>query len=336
MEGILFKQYFLTVGIETTDAWRHAVNAPLDLLAFQAAAEAAYQALAETPGANEATTEQELIRPVLEALGWHDYLPQQGSQRNEDVPDLLLFPSSAAKQAALIAGSAGSLGHAAAVVESKRFGRELDAWSGQSETPSRQIRRYLTTADIETDGALRWGILTNGRVWRLYDQRARPRESGYFEADLGAILDSGSEHDLRVFQLLFRRASFLGIDGGPSFLEVALEEGRRYGERVADDLSGIAFDVFREILQGMADVSDASLDDIREAALILLYRILFVFYAEDRGLLPMHDPAYQGYGLRRRVRDDIAARIGSGQRLSDTANQLPRPLGDAVPHDRLG
>ena len=319
MEGTLFKQHFLTVGIQATDAWRNAVNAPRDLYAFPETAEAAYQALAETPGANEATTEQELIRPLLEALGWHDYLPQQGSQRNEDVPDLLLFQNSAAKQEAMRAGSSHALRHATALVESKRMGRELDSWDGHSETPARQIRRYLTTADIETDGALRWGILTNGRIWRLYDQRARPRESGYFEADLGDILARHSEHDLRVFQLLFRRTSFLGIDGGPSFLELALEEGRRYGERVADDLSGVVFDVFRELLQGMADASGASLPDLREAALIFLYRILFVFYAEDRGLLPMHDPVYQGYGLRRRVRDDIAVRLAAGQGFSDTA-----------------
>ena len=318
MEGTLFKQYFLTVGIEATDAW-NAVNAPLDLLAFKKAAKAAYEALAATPGANEATTEQELIRPVLEALGWHDYLPQQGSQRNEDVPDLLLFPSSAAKQAAMRGGSSSAIRHAAAVVESKRLERELDAWDGQSETPARQIRRYLTTADIETDGALRWGILTNGRMWRLYDQRARPRESGYFEADLGAILNGDSEHDLRVFHLLFRRGSFLGVDSGPSFLEMALEEGRRYGERVADDLSDVVFDVFLELLQGVADMSDANLPAIREAALIFLYRILFVFYAEDRGLLPMHDSVYQGYGLRKRVRDDIGERLGQRQCFSDSA-----------------
>lgn len=68
MEGTLFEQYFLTVGIEATDEWR-AVNAPLDLPPFQDAVREAYEALAATPGANEATTEQELIRPVLEALG---------------------------------------------------------------------------------------------------------------------------------------------------------------------------------------------------------------------------------------------------------------------------
>ena len=32
------------------------------------------------------------------------------------------------------------------------------------------------------------------------------------------------------------------------------------------------------------------LDEVREAALILLYRLLFLFYAEDRNLLPVRDP----------------------------------------------
>ena len=50
-----------------------------------------YDALQAHQNPNEAVTEQELIRPVLELLGWTDYLPQQGAARNEDIPDLLLF-----------------------------------------------------------------------------------------------------------------------------------------------------------------------------------------------------------------------------------------------------
>ena len=48
---------------------------------------------------------------------------------------------------------------------------------------------------------------------------------------------------------------------------------------------------------------------VRHAALIFLYRLLFVLYAEDRGLLPVNDSRYDDYGLRKRVRDDTARRI---------------------------
>lgn len=34
------------------------------------------------------------------------------------------------------------------------------------------------------------------------------------------------------------------------------------------------------------------LDEVREAALVLLYRLLFLFYAEDRNLLPVRDDRY--------------------------------------------
>ena len=133
------------------------------------------------------------------------------------------------------------------VEESKRFGLELDSRDkddrGQARTPHGQILRYLATADIASESAIRWGILTNGRTWRLYDYRARPRATGYYEADLATILQPERETDLRTFFLLFRRDSFIRQAGATrTFLEDALAEGRRYEERVAQDLSGVVFE----------------------------------------------------------------------------------------------
>ena len=177
-------------------------------------------------------------------------------------------------------------------------------------TPHGQIFRYLSTAEIASENRIRWGILTNGGVWRLYDCRSRPRASGYFEADLKTLLDPGNEDGLRVFHLLFRRDSFTLQKGAKTtFLEAALAEGRRYEERVAQDLSGVVFErIFPRLVQAIADATGKSLAKIREAALIFLYRLLFVLYAEDRGLLPVNDERYDDYGLRKRVRDDIARR----------------------------
>ena len=201
------------------------------------------------------------------------------------------------------------------VEESKRFGLALDTRDKDGETmagtPHGQILRYLSTAEIASESRIRWGILTNGGVWRLYDYRSRPRASGYFEADLKTLLDPGNEDGLRVFHLLFRRDSFTLEKGATTtFLEAALAEGRRYEERVAQDLSGVVFErVFPSLVQAIADATGKDLAKIREAALIFLYRLLFVLYAEDRGLLPVNDSRYDDYGLRKRVRDDIARRM---------------------------
>ena len=98
-------------------------------------------------------------------------------------------------------------------------------------------------------------------------------------------------------------------------------EGRRYDEKVAQDLSSVVFErVFPKLVEALATESGEELPRVREAALIFLYRLLFVLYAEDRGLLPVNDSRYDDYGLRKRVRDDIAQRTASGDIFSAIAS----------------
>ena len=315
MPGHLFTEYFLTEGIRATPEWRESVASADAFESFRDGVRERYGALSGSVDPNEAVTEQELIRPVLEMLGWTDYLPQQGAARNEDIPDHLLFQDADSKARVAAKGRAEErFSDALVIEESKRFGLPFDARDtdgrNRSRTAHGQILRYLSTAESETDGDLHWGFLTNGRVWRLYDYRARPRATAYFEADLGGMLESGDDDRLRVFYLLFRRDSFILRDGAvATFLDGALAEGRRYEEQVAQDLSSVVFEkVFPKLVEALADASGESLPDVRHAALIFLYRLFFVLYAEDRGLLPVNDSRYDDYGLRKRVRDDIRDR----------------------------
>ena len=317
MPGHLFTEYFLTEGIRATREWRASVSSAQTFDAFRDGVRERYEALSRAADPNEAVTEQEMIRPILELLGWEDYLPQQGTSQGEDIPDHLLFQGADSKARAVAQDRPEDrFSDALVVEESKRFGLPLDARDADSPNRWRtlhgQILRYLSTAESETDGDLHWGFLTNGGVWRLYDYRARPRATAYYEADLGEMLESGDEDRLRVFHLLFRRDSFVLRDGAvATFLDAALAEGRRYEEQVAQDLSSVVFEkVFPRLVGAMAHASGASLADVRHAALIFLYRLLFVLYAEDRGLLPVNDTRYDDYGLRKRVRDDIAERMG--------------------------
>ena len=326
MPGHLFTEYFLTEGIRATPEWRESVASADAFESFRDGVRERYGALSGSVDPNEAVTEQELIRPVLEMLGWTDYLPQQGAARNEDIPDHLLFQDADSKARAAAKGRAEErFSDALVIEESKRFGLPLAArdtdGGNRSRTAHGQILRYLSTAESETDGDLHWGFLTNGGVWRLYDYRARPRATTYFEADLGGMLESGDDDRLRVFYLLFRRDSFVLRDGAvATFLDGALAEGRRYEEQVAQDLSSVVFEkVFPKLVEALADASGESLPDVRHAALIFLYRLLFVLYAEDRGLLPVNDSRYDDYGLRKRVRDDIAERAKNQDVFSSIA-----------------
>ena len=72
-------------------------------------------------------------------------------------------------------------------------------------------------------------------------------------------------------------------------------------------------------MEAFAQESGECLVTNRDAALIFLYRLLFVLYAEDRGLLPVNDERYDDYGLRKPVRDNIAHRMAGGDTYSAIA-----------------
>ena len=249
MPGRLFTDYFLNGGIRVTSEWLVSAAAQAEFDAFSDGVRQRFETVSGYSEPNEAVTERDLIWPVLELLGWDDYLPQQGAAGNEDVPDLLLFPDADSRERATGRGAADQrYVDGVAVGESKRFGLPLDARDSErrkaSRTPHGQMLRYLSTAEIESDGRIRWGILTSGDVWRLYYSRARPRATGYFEADLGSVLDVLATKTRCACSTCCsgESRSCCGTEPVTTFLQTALDEGRRYEERVAADLSGTVFE----------------------------------------------------------------------------------------------
>jgi len=126
------------------------------------------------------------------------------------------------------------------------------------------------------------------------------------------------------------------LDGqGRTFHEFAFNEARLYEEKVSQDLGVRVFDnVFPQLADALAagdpDANLKSADylaELREATLILLYRLLFIFYAEDRNLLPVRDNRYDDYALRK-IREDIAKRQDSNDILSGTASRYWQHLKD--------
>lgn len=338
-QGSLFSADFLTDSITRLPDWIEISDAEIADLAGRLTGVFAKFPIGQTP--NEAQTEDDLIWKVLGVLGWDAHLRQQNlaPKGREDVPDGLLFKDDSAKaQANKTAEEWRRYEFGLAVVESKRWNRPLDRRSGQrgEETaPSTQMLRYLRRVEDLTTGKLRWGILTNGGRWRLYYQGARSVAENFFEIDLAQILgveghegglfslgESQRAHALRVFYLIFRKDAFTGTASDPrTFHQRALEEGRFYEERVAANLSNLVFgEVFPQLIHGIAKAApDALLQDVREAALILLYRLLFILYAEDRDLLPVRDSRYGDYGLRDKVRGNVGDRKTKNDVFSDTA-----------------
>jgi hypothetical protein len=331
IRGALFTRYFLEDGIINTNAYRAAD--PAQTNAFAEAVRSRWTALGQMEKPSEAETESEFIYPVLNLLGW-EHLPQQepGKGRH-DIPDALLFLSDAAKAKARSLRVAEGFRHGAVVVENEARDTPLDRASSSGEAPSSQILRYLSRAEVLSGGALRWGLLTSGRFWRLYWANARARAEGFVEFDLPALLgdlpppvpDSApADHWLRVFLLLFGRDSLKpkGVEGR-TFLDEALAEGRHYEQRITAALSRVVFDkVFPELVSAVAHETPGArpsdpawLAEARDASLRLLYRLLFLFYAEDRDLLPVGNEAYKQCSLRS-LRDEAAQIVDERRSLS--------------------
>ena len=335
-EGSLFAEGFLREAItELPDWWDVADAGPTDL---EAALRDLFDRFPTDLSPNESQTEDDLIWPVLARLGWTASLRQQNlsAHGRQDVPDGLLFADDASKDRAnRFAEEWKRYEHGLAVVESKRWLRPLDRRSGrrgEESAPSTQMLRYLRRIDDLTPGKVRWGILTNGARWRLYYAGARSVAEQFFELDLAAVLGypDGQEelgadeglHWLKVFWLVFRRQAFLlGAADERTFHERAIEEGRFHQERVASSLSALVFEhVFPDLVRALAEAdTEAPLPEVRDAALVLLYRLLFVLYAEDRDLLPVRDSRYDDYALREQVRGSIGHRKDQGDVFSATA-----------------
>ncbi|MBC6437123.1 MAG: Eco57I restriction-modification methylase domain-containing protein [Rhodobacteraceae bacterium] len=332
--GSLFTQDYLTSAIRREPAYQ-----TFNARALADALRPIFTAFPTEHTPSEARTEDDLIWKILGVLGWHHTERQVplAPRGRDNIPDGLLFLDEQAKaQANTHTDAWKKYQHGTVIVESKRWYRPLDRGTSEQDevtAPATQMLRYLRRGDDLTRGAVRWGFLTNGAVWRLYFQGVRSISEQFFETDLAALLHTEStaagddptrDHWLRVFALVFGRDSF--VPSAPdhrTFHIKALDEGWFYEERVTRNLSEMVFQtVFPNLAKAIAlNRPDAALDDVRQATLILLYRLLFLLYAEDRNLLPVGDHRYDDYGLRDAIRGDVRRRKDRNDIFSDTQDR---------------
>jgi len=282
--------------------------------------------------ANEAQTEDEFIKPGLELLGF-EYIPQIKYKRLGQInrPDYALFPDANTKDEAypLQDDQAKFFSRALGICEAKYWRRPLDRQTDEpgrdrfeNAIPGFQIVNYLIGTEVD------WGILTNGKLWRLYYQKARSRTTTYYEVDLEDILTRDEVEAFRYFYHFFNRRAFSEVDHtGKTLLERVYEGSITHAEKLGRDLKALVFEeIFIHLAEGfmeyrreelgIAEETKESLQEIFSATLRLLYRLLFILYAEARDLLPVSDRyGYYKYSLTK-LKQEIAQDIMRGERLS--------------------
>ena len=295
----LFSNYYLASRIVEQSQWMNTPNIESDYAAIKGL----FDAVAPNAGQfNEAQTERDFIQPVLEQLG-HVFQVQLTIQTSQGVrvPDYAFFASTDALNAAQPHINTNQFFKTAlAVGDAKKWSRNLDRKTQDggdpfnNQNPNYQIDSYLRNANKD------WGILTNGRQWRLYHRQTSYRLDSFYEVDLATLLsENGDLETFRYFYCLFRRDAFTPNANGTSFLDHVLGESQRYTVGVSDDLKNRVYDALRLLIGGFLDFphnpfdrANPPLDEIHTSCLILLYRILFILYAESRDLLPLDNRDY--------------------------------------------
>lgn len=160
---------------------------------------------------------------------------------------------------------------------------------------------------------VRLGLVTNGEHWLLVNA---PRgETTGFISWYGALWLE--EHiTLRAFRSLLGVQRFFGVDDSES-LEALLQASvtdqqevtdqlgyqvRKAVEVLVEALDHIDQDRNRTLLQGISET------ELYEAALTVMMRLVFLFSAEERGLLLLGDPLYDQYYAVSTLREQLQQR----------------------------
>ena len=197
---------------------------------------------------------------------------------------------------------------------------EIDSASPRFDGVS-PVSYALAQADREN---LDWVVAVAGGTLRLYP--AKPGvgtgRRGRSETFVEIALDLLSGDDAGYLWLLM---SAPALSEGGSVGDIL-----RTSEDYAADLGGrLRERVYREAMPSLARAVVAAMypesptaDDLQQAyqaALRILYRLLFVAYAEDRGLLPLHaSRSYREHSLKR-----IAQRLGEARRKDIEFGEQP-------------
>jgi len=160
---------------------------------------------------------------------------------------------------------------------------------------SHQTKHYLE----HTPSAIQWGVLTNGRKWRLYGTNDYETQT-YYEVDLPELLERGELESFKYFYVFFRPAAFRE-SAGTAFLDEVWSESETASQQLGEDLQDNVFTALRVLGRGFLETNDleidpddeAALDELKDQSLVLLYRLMFVLYAESRRLIHPEDRAAQ-------------------------------------------
>ena len=170
------------------------------------------------------------------------------------------------------------------------------------------------------------GLLFNGNALRLMSA-PRGESSGWLDFKVEDMLQTAGRPMVSALRLLLSERRLLGVPRDKR-LAALLADSRKYQSEVSERLAEQVLHSLYELLRGFQAAHNASRgellrealadnpDDVYRGLLTLVLRLVFLLYAEERGMLPQTATFLSGYGIAslfERLREDAA-------RYSDTTN----------------
>ena len=163
------------------------------------------------------------------------------------------------------------------------------------------------------------GLLFNGRVLRLLSA-PRGESSGWLDFRVADMIQSAGRPISTALRLLLGQTRLLSLPQSQR-LSALLEDSRKFQNEVSERLAEQVLHALYELLRGFQAAHDASggellrkpladqPDEVYRALLIVILRLVFLLYAEERDMLPEDETFLRYYsvaGLYERLREDAA------------------------------
>lgn len=163
------------------------------------------------------------------------------------------------------------------------------AGSGSSgRSPHDELQRFLNAADQQ------WSVVTDGLKLRVLRHYYHTYSRGYVEFDLESIFTNRNFQDFRALYRLCHASRFIESNESEAPLEQLYQVAVSTGVKIGEDLQSNVVEALEtlgngflnpelreELTEGNQDVADAYFQDL----LRILYRLLFLLFAEQRGMM---------------------------------------------------
>ncbi len=241
---------------------------------------------------NESQLEDEIIKPILSALGW-SLLSQEtkiisGLGQRIDISLFTDNEKCLAHTNMPPAKRHDTWDDITVLVESKRAGLPLDTKKvRKEENPYFQLLNYLQSSKID------YGFLTNGRQWWFLDNSALSAEKRFLAFYLDEILAARSLTDFSLFWRMFHVKNFTRAEAAPAPIALQTDRDRAARFQIEEDLRRLIYgdggqdSIFEDIGRAIFEAtgSDPSPENLRlvfENSLYFIFRLVFVAFFECR------------------------------------------------------